>query len=226
MKRAAVTYRDDDKVTPYEDALRLVGLDPVLVSPEQPLSSLASVDGLVLTGGTDLNPKLYGQEPHPRTEDPDNDRDALEQRLLQEALDRDIPVLAICRGMQLFNVVHAGGTLVQHMEGHEVRGNDPSRPAHLIRTRSGAVLEQILGSGDIPVNSRHHQAVMQVGEGLRVSATAPDGTVEALERPDLRFAVAVQWHPENQVFAFAEQRRLFEAFRDSLGGPPSNPPAE
>lgn len=218
MKRAAVTYRFDEKIAPYTDALRTVGIEPVVVSPEQPLASLDEVDGLVLTGGTDLNPALYGQPRHPRSEEPDDDRDALEQRLLQEALDRDMPVLAICRGMQLFNVMHEGGSLVQHIEGHEVRGDDPSRPAHTIVPKPGAVLEQILGEGDIPVNSRHHQVVDQVGMGLIVSARAADGTVEALERPDRRFALAVQWHPENQVHAFPEQRRLFEAFRDSMIG--------
>jgi len=118
-------------------------------------------------------------------------------------------VLAICRGMQLFNVTHAGGTLVQDLEGHKL----PRNGTHHVEIYHGTKLAEIFGAGLHSVNSRHHQAVANVGEGLTVSAKSPGGIVEGLERPDLRFAIAVQWHPEDQM---PQQRRLFEAFRDAL----------
>lgn len=216
MKRVVVTYSNPQKVPPYADALRMAGVDPVLVSPADATASLDGLDGLMLSGGTDLNPALYGQDRDPLSEHSDDARDSLELRLMHEALERDLPVLAICRGLQLFNIAHAGGSLVQHIDGHAVRGGDPSLPAHVVRVEPGTVLEQILGSGEHPVNSRHHQAAATVGSGLRLSALAPDGTIEGLERPDRRFAVAVQWHPEDQVRAFPEQLRLFEALAAAL----------
>lgn len=206
MKRVAVTYRDEKRIAPYADALRLVGIEPVLVTPGH---SAEEVDGLVLSGGTDLDPALYGQEMDPRADPPDRERDALEQKLLREALERGLPVLAICRGFQLFNVTHPGGTLVQHMEGHRI----PNHGTHHAEIYRGTKLAAIFGAGVHAVNSRHHQAVDRPGQGLVVSAKSPDGIVEALERPDRRFAIAVQWHPEDQMPA---QRRIFEALSEAL----------
>jgi putative glutamine amidotransferase len=125
-------------------------------------------------------------------------------------------VLAICRGLQLFNVFHQGGTLLQHLDGHTIISPDPSEPAHAVVQEPGSRLASILGPGPVDVNSRHHQAVEQVGHGLRVTSRSTDGIVEGLERPDLRFAVAVQWHPEDQVCRFPAQHRLFEAFAAAL----------
>ena len=213
MTRVAVTYRFENKAEPYLDAVNSVGLEPVSVTPEAPSVSMKDFGALLLTGGTDVDPALYGQAREPRTDEPDLERDALEQRLLREALHFDIPVLAICRGMQLLNVTHPGGTLSQHIEGHAVRSQDPSMPVHDVQVRPG-LLESIMGGRKHPVNSRHHQAVARVGEGLIVSACAPDGVVEALERSDRRFALAVQWHPEDQKDSPA-QRKLFEAFAAS-----------
>jgi gamma-glutamyl-gamma-aminobutyrate hydrolase PuuD len=217
MKRVAVTYRFARKLLAYADALRKVGVEPVGVSPEQPLSTTDRVEGLLLTGGTDLDPGLYGQPPDPRSETPDPMRDRMELTLLREALDRDLPVLAICRGMQLLNVAHPGGTLFQHIEGHAVRGDDPSRPVHPVMVEHDTLLSRIIASDRCQVNSRHHQAVDRVGEGLVVVARAHDGIVEGVERTDRRFVLGIQWHPEDQVDVFPEQRRLFEAFRDVLG---------
>jgi gamma-glutamyl-gamma-aminobutyrate hydrolase PuuD len=106
-KRVGITYRSRKGAEPYEQALRAVGIEPVLIKPgdEAPIEEL---DGLLLSGGSDLNPRLFGEEPNPATDEPDDARDAMEQRMLEAALDRDMPVLAICRGMQLFNVVHGG----------------------------------------------------------------------------------------------------------------------
>ncbi|HEY7334257.1 MAG TPA: type 1 glutamine amidotransferase [Bryobacteraceae bacterium] len=210
MRRVVVAYRNESKLGPYLDALQLAGIEPVRVTPANPIMSLKGM-GLVLTGGTDIDPALYGQALDARADPPDRERDDLEQRLLQEALSLDLPVLAICRGMQLFNVTHAGGTLVQHMEGHRLQKGG----THQIDVQIGSRLEEILGKGPHVVNSRHHQTVGAVGEGLIISAQSPDGVIEALEG-DLRFAIALQWHPEDMV-EFPEQRRLFEAFAGALG---------
>lgn len=204
VKRAILTYRYQKKIAPYADALRSAGVEPVLTTPDTAPASLGHF-GLVLTGGTDLDPSLYGAEPHASTQSPDRERDALELRLLREALDRDLPVLAICRGMQLFNVAHPGGTLVQDVSGH--------RAPHAIAVEAGTRLAQILGVGTRNVNSRHHQAVGLPARELIVSARAPDGVIEALERADRRFSIAVQWHPED---IFVQERALFEAFGEAL----------
>ena len=219
--KAALTYRYPHKAEPYAEALRQAGIEPVLISPEQ-ARSLAGLQGLLLSGGTDVNPACYGGQPHPGNETPDDPRDKMETGLLTEALAAGLPVLAICRGMQLFNVAH-GGTLIQHLENsavHVVHGRDPALPAHEILVEPDTHLAAILGDGAHAVNSRHHQAVGRVGAGLRVAArSTPDGVIEALERSDCRFAVAVQWHPEDQVRVDATQKKLFEAFAAALPNP-------
>ncbi len=177
----------------------------MFVTPENPIDSLDGM-GLVLSGGSDLDPASYGAEADPRTEAPDPERDAMEQKLLRQALELDLPVLAICRGMQLFNVTHRGGTLIQHVEGHRV-------PLHDTTIGEGTQLATIFGAGRRSVNSRHHQVAGRLGEGLIVSARAADGVIEGLERTDRRFAVAVQWHPEDLM---PQDRALFEAFRNAL----------
>jgi putative glutamine amidotransferase len=177
--------------------------------------SLDGFGGLLLTGGTDVDPALYGQTLVEPTQPPDLGRDQMEQRLLGEALGRDLPILAICRGMQFFNVFH-GGTLIQHIEGHSIKPADLSQPAHCVTVVPGTLLARVTGAGPLEVNSRHHQAVNRVGEGLVVSArSVPDGIIEGLELPGKRFAVAVQWHPEDQILAAAPQRELFRAFVDA-----------
>jgi putative glutamine amidotransferase len=205
MKRAVLTYRKEEKIASYSEALRSVGIEPVFVTPENPIDSLDGM-GLVLSGGSDLDPASYGAEADPLTEAPDPGRDAMEQKLLRQALELDLPVLAICRGMQLFNVTHKGGTLIQHIEGHRV-------PLHDMMIGEGTVLATIFGAGKRSVNSRHHQVAGRLGEGLIVSARAADGVIEGLERRDRRFAVAVQWHPEDLM---PQDRALFEAFGNAL----------
>src|SRR5882724_9475605 len=210
-KRVAVTYRNLKKVEPYASALRSVGIEPVLIDPDAPIP-LDGLDGLLLTGGTDLNPKLYHQDRHPAGEEPDDARDALELILLATALERDLPVLAICRGMQLFNIAH-GGTLLQDIEGHRRPGVSE---AHQVAVEPGARLADAIGPGLHAVNSRHHQIVDGIGARLRVSARSVEGYPEALERSDRKFAMAVQWHPEDLVDSRPDARRLFQAFADSL----------
>lgn len=210
----AICFRNPDKLPPYEQALRSVGLNPVRISPDA-ARSLDSWAGLVLTGGTDINPARYNQQPAPETDLPDDGRDALETDLLKVALAQRLPVLAICRGMQLFNVVH-GGTLIQHLPPngpHQVKARDAV--AHTVKIQPGTRLASILQASDCEVNSRHHQAVDRPGNGLIVSAISRDGIVEALETPGDSFAVAVQWHPEDRISVSESDRRLFFAFAEA-----------
>jgi putative glutamine amidotransferase len=199
-------------------ALEAAGLEPVVLTPPDARSLRdAGVQGLLITGGTDVDSALYGQDPHPESDAPDRRRDRLEHRLLREALQADMPVLGICRGMQFLNVYH-GGTLFQHHDHqatHRVRTADPSLPAHDVLVQPGSRVAGILGEGRCPVNSRHHQAADRVPYQLAIVARAPDGTVEALERKDKPFVVAVQWHPEDMLND-PRQRKLFEALKLSL----------
>ncbi|HYL76633.1 MAG TPA: gamma-glutamyl-gamma-aminobutyrate hydrolase family protein [Bryobacteraceae bacterium] len=215
--KAGVTFRKESKVVRYEFALRTVGIEPVRIAPDSG-PDLDSLDGLVLTGGTDINPARYGQPRNPETEDPDDARDELELRALEAALARGLPILAICRGMQLFNVAH-GGTLIQHLPSANLHSQnmpdaEPGRhgATHAVQVARDTRLAAIVGEGELAVNSRHHQAVDRPGEGLVVSAVSTDGIIEALERPDLPFALAVQWHPEDRILVSEADRKLFEAF--------------
>jgi putative glutamine amidotransferase len=214
--RVAISFSDLEKLAPYEAALREVGLDPVR-NPE----SLKGLDGLLLTGGADVDPAWYGEERHPETQEPDRDRDTREVRLVREAIGRNVPVLAICRGLQMLNVA-LGGTLVQHLAnagGHQVRtAEDPSRRVHDVVVAAGTLLSSAIGQGEHPVNSRHHQAIAKPAPGLHITASAPhDGVIEAAEIPELRFVVGVQWHPEDRIRCEAD-RRLFESFARAVAG--------
>ena len=213
--RAGVTFRYEAKVVPYERALREVGIESVRISPAAP-QSLESIDGLVLTGGTDINPARYAQDRAPETGDRDDPRDELEIRLLRDALAAELPVLAICRGMQLLNVA-CGGTLIQHLPSTEIHIVKPREAAaHIVYVTGGARLIAIIGEGEHEVNSRHHQAVDRPGDGLIVSAKSPDGVIEAIERPGESFVLGVQWHPEDRILISADDRKLFEAFASAL----------
>jgi putative glutamine amidotransferase len=200
-EKIAVLFGEQTKREPYRAALRAVG-----VEFEENPATLDGYNGLMLTGGTDVDPARYNQARDLRAEPPDTARDQREASLLSDALKRDIPVLAICRGMQLLNVA-LGGTLTQHIEGHRRRG-EPD--AHSVHIREGARLASILKTGEYRVNSRHHQSVANLGKDLVSTATAPDGVIEALELPGKNFALAVQWHPEDRLET--ADRRLFEAF--------------
>lgn len=218
-KPVLLLYREADRVQPYHDAAVAGGLEPTLVSPEEAVD-LNDFAGLLLTGGSDVDPALYGEARHPETEPPDPARDRAEYALLEQALSTDLPVLAICRGLQILNVFH-GGTLHQHLvpvERHCRESEDRAEAAHGIEIADDSLLRKIAESENCPVNSRHHQAVKDVGAGLRVTArSSDDKVIEALEQRDRRFVVAVQWHPEDQVFRYPEQLRLFQAFRQALG---------
>ena len=216
--RVAVSSGKPESAARYVRALLRVGLEPVVLAPPEQRSLIEiGVQGLLLTGGTDVDPELYGQHPAPESERPNPPRDRLEGRLLREALQKDLPVLGICRGLQYMNVFH-GGTLAQHhprQATHCVRTPDRSLPTHDVIVRPGTRLAGILGEGRCQVNSRHHQAADRIPYQLQVSARSTDGIVEGLERKDKAFVVAVQWHPEDQIERDARQRKLFEAFRDA-----------
>lgn len=196
------------KAEPYLSALRQCGLEPDCRTVDDPAPSIEDYAGLVLGGGRDVNPGLYGETRLDETEEPDAARDALEMTLLGEALRRGLPVLAICRGLQLLNV-HLGGTLHQHIEGHR-------QVLHEVAVDPASRLAAAIGDTRCQVVSRHHQAVKDVAPGLRVIATAPDGTAEALESPAHPRLLAVQWHPEDGFDSSPHDRRLFESFAGSL----------
>jgi putative glutamine amidotransferase len=216
-KVVGLTYSDVAKIGPYVEALQAAGLE---VRPIGAGSGAAidDLDGLVLSGGIDLNPRLYGEERHPKADEPNDARDETELSLLRKALDRDLPVLAICRGMQLFNVA-TGGSLDQHIarcDVHQRYDLEKRLPVHTVDVEAGTQLAAILKSGNVHVNSRHHQAVARVGEGLKISARSQDGVVEGIELPGKRFAVGVQWHPEDQASTDPLQARLFGDFAGTV----------
>jgi putative glutamine amidotransferase len=170
------------------------GLPVVLPPFEGSARLLDVVDGLVFTGGSDLEPALYGQEPHPETAGVVPHRDRAELHLLEAALGRDLPVLGICRGMQLLNV-HRGGDLDQHLPGEVHRGPPGEYTRHPVAAEPGTLLARLIGNG-VQTHSCHHQAPARVGAGLDVAARAPAGTVEAIEDPRKSFLLGVLWHPE------------------------------
>ena len=206
MIRVALPFgkTPEGKRNPYRRALNAVHVQPV-----ENAATLAGLDGLLLPGGSDVDPALFGAPRDPKIGDPDRERDKLETALLREALYRDLPVLAICRGLQLLNVAQ-GGTLLQDVEGHRC---PDELEVHPIAIADGSKLRSILEVEEFVVNSRHHQCVDRVASGLVVVAKAPDGVVEALELPGRRFVLAVQWHPEDRMDRL--DARLFEAFRDA-----------
>lgn len=174
----------------YADRLVEAGAIPVhLPSLVDPDVAVARMDGLVLTGGTDVDPTLYGDVVRDTTPPLDPVRDSFEQRLLEAALQRGLPVLAICRGLQLLNV-SCGGTLHAHLADHPVGSGD----AHEVRFASGSIAADLYGPST-SVNSLHHQGVARLGSGLVATGWAADGVVEAVEAPG-RAVLGVQWHPE------------------------------
>ena len=172
--------------------------DPGAIADPDPVLDL--LDGLILAGGVDVGPATYGAAPHPETDAANEERDAFELALAGRALERDIPLLGICRGMQVMNVA-AGGTLHQHLP--EVVGHDAHRHTpgvfddHDVRLAEGSLAERAAGEARHATKSHHHQGVDAVGEGFVVTGwSALDDLPEAIERPERRFALGVQWHPE------------------------------
>jgi putative glutamine amidotransferase len=211
------------KIEDYRQAVLHVGGEVRVVDASMAASDvIGSIDGLLLSGGEDLAPARYGEPPHPSVVDVDPARDEFEIALVEEARRRNLPILAICRGIQVLNVA-CGGTLVQDIPT-EVPGAlehrwtvPPHKPydlAHEVWVDKDTLLarlmrERLSDTDACEANSRHHQAVKAVAAGFRVSATAPDGVIEAIEDPSARFCLGVQWHPEN-FWRTGEFRELFQ----------------
>jgi putative glutamine amidotransferase len=206
----------------YEESIRRAGGDVHVIVPdnESPMDVVANSDGILLAGGGDVLPSLYGQAQHPTFDAAEPGRDAYELELVRLATEADVPLFAICRGIQVLNVAR-GGTLVQHLPeeiaggvDHDVRGTQMTI-AHDVWVAPGSLLDRLMRETEedevFPVNSRHHQAPRTLGTGLVTTATAPDGVIEALEDPSKRFLLGVQWHPEN-FYRTGEFRALFEGF--------------
>jgi putative glutamine amidotransferase len=212
------------KLRDYEIAIRLAGGEPrrLEIGRDDPDEVIRNVDAILLPGGGDVEPSYYGEARHPTFDAAETGRDELEIALANKARDVDMPLLAICRGLQLLNVAR-GGSLIQDIPdqlpgalSHQNR-ESPDAIAHDVRLEQPSTLAQLLGpdsASTVAVNSRHHQAIKRVGDGLIVSATAPDGVIEAVEDPGQRFCVAVQWHPEN-FHRTGEFSEIFQAFIDA-----------
>lgn len=192
----------------YATAVQRAGGTAVLLPPDaaaeaEPDRMLDRLDALILAGGSDVDAASYGAEPHPETRGTWPERDSFELALARRALERDMPLLGICRGMQILNVAR-GGTLLQHLPeivGHEGHREVPGTFGnHEVRLEPGSLAAEAAGGERVDVKSHHHQGVEEVGEGLVVSGhSVEDDLIEAIELPDRRFALGVIWHPEEDV---------------------------
>ncbi len=209
----------------YVRAVEAAGGIPVVMPPlrlDEVPDLVARLDGVVLSGGPDLSPAAYDATPHPDLGATEPALDAFEYALLADALRHGLPILGICRGAQALNVA-LGGTLHQHLP--EVVGNavahrqskDGRKPTHAVEILPGSLLAELLGSGSVAVNSFHHQAVDRLGRGLRVSARAADGTIEAIEDRSRPFLLAVQWHAET-LDGDQQRRPLFDGLVAAAAG--------
>jgi putative glutamine amidotransferase len=191
----------------YTNAIQDAGGVALLMPPDDeaaqnPSELLDRLDALMLAGGRDVDPLSYGASPDPHTSEPSPERDRFELALASAALERDMPVLGVCRGMQMLNVA-CGGTLLQHLEG-ELLERHRHTPGvfsdHFVELEPGSLAARAAGGERIAVRSHHHQAVAELGEGLVATGRSPeDGIVEAVELPDKRFALGVLWHPEEDA---------------------------
>jgi putative glutamine amidotransferase len=216
----------------YVEELRKVGavpwVIPLIADDTDTLNEIFSrLDGVFITGGVDVDPSRYGESKLPLCGATDPDRDAVEIALLNHALQRRLPILAVCRGIQILNVAK-GGTLYQDVSSQVPAAlkhdyfPTPDRPsrkflAHEITVRANSRLGHILGDTVVPVNSMHHQAIKDLAPGLVPSAYAPDGIIEGVEADGDQYLVAVQWHPEELTESQPGMRRLFTTFTEAAG---------
>ncbi|MDQ7820677.1 MAG: gamma-glutamyl-gamma-aminobutyrate hydrolase family protein [Armatimonadota bacterium] len=228
--RIGITTRTSGSASPrarrYAEAVAAAGGEVVWLDPPAlrragtPAAALARVDGLLFSGGDDIDPQYYGEEVDPLAGvEVDPERDAVELPLARAAWEAGVPVLGICRGIQTLNVA-LGGTLHQDLAraGLDVRlHRGDADVAHPVEVAAPSRLAALVGAGSRMVNSAHHQALKAVAGALVVTARAPDGVVEAVEAPDRPFVVAVQWHPERMLDADPRMAALFEALVDAAG---------
>jgi putative glutamine amidotransferase len=223
-----IAVAQNRRISDYVESIRRAGGEPVevVIGTETAEQILARVDGLMLTGGGDVDPALYGEVANTTFQAAEDGRDAFEMALSRAAVAKGIPFLAICRGMQVLNVA-MGGTLVQDIPSEVTGALEHSLPeprfaiAHEVWVSRGSQLSAMLADhmedGEtVHVNSRHHQAVKDAAKGFEITATSPDGVAEAMERTDLPFCVAVQWHPEN-FWRTGEFRELFQGLVQAAG---------
>jgi putative glutamine amidotransferase len=211
----------------YVDAVRRAGGMPLLIPPGEAhwQALLERIDAFVLTGGGDIDPRHYGGRVHELNYGIDHERDHLELAIARWLIDSGTPTLGICRGAQILNIVE-GGSLIEHIPDevgesilHRAPPRDPT--AHGIRIQHGSRLRQVLGQDEVEAASWHHQALRKVARSFAVSASAPDGIVEAIEMPDHPWLIAVQWHPELTAAQDPCQQRLFDTLvRAALERPP------
>jgi putative glutamine amidotransferase len=212
----AVTRAVDTSAESFERYLRALtdaGAEPAAVAPGDRLPDGAA--GILFTGGGDVNPAAYGEHPHPATAKIDDARDEMEMGLARRAYEEDVPVLAICRGIQMLAVA-MGGTLLQDIANH--RGAEKPEVFHAVRVEEGSLLQRSLAQARLErVSSSHHQAVNRPPEPFKVVAWSEDGIIEGMEAPGKRFIVGVQWHPERTP-DWPEQRALITSFVAAAGG--------
>lgn len=214
------TYHRDERgyiqlPAQYVDAVRRAGGIPLLIQPgESRLDELMNLlDGLILSGGGDLDPTLYGVQQHAQVYWVSQERDQFEIDLVKRSLDAEIPTLCICRGMQVLNVA-LGGSLIQHIpdvieDAVTHRGPAPDSAWHEVAVNPESCLASIMGTDNVTTASRHHQAIEVLAPGLEVVGRAPDGVIEAVEFPDKPHVIAVQWHPELTAAQDASQQAIF-----------------
>ena len=213
----------------YLQAIEDAGAVPVLLAPGMEQGTIealmATVAGLLLTGGADIDPARYGEAAHEKTAGISISRDEMEDVATLWALERDLPILAICRGLQFLNVA-LGGSLHQHLpdvvgdgikHGQTDHGFSRGEPTHAVRMATGSCLAAWLGADRTTVNSMHHQSINRLGSGLVATAWADDGCIEGAELPGRRFVAGVQWHPEEMAAQHEPARRLFAGFVAAAG---------
>ncbi len=204
----------------YHKAVIDAGGIPVLLANTSDISIIKdyveSIDGLLVSGGEDLHPKYFGQKPHKSITLSAPERDEFEIKIIKRALNKDIPVFGICRGFQVLNIA-MGGTIFQDLSCAPFKTLNHADPKengnifHKVKIEKSALLYEIIGTGNIEVNSSHHQIIDKIGKKLKATAYSSDDVIEGLESPDFRFLLAVQWHPEMTPKRF-HSKRLFKAF--------------
>lgn len=208
----------------YHKSVAANGGIPIIlpfINPELAIETLASCDGIILSGGEDVDPKFYGQDPHPNLGSTIPERDMVEIALVKYAIENNIPLLAICRGVQILNVA-LGGTLIQDIPSQvkepiqHSQKNDRSMDTHWVNISKDSLLFQVLGSDRLRVNSLHHQEIDRVADDLRVVAQSSDGIIEAVEYAyPTSFTIGVQWHPESMASSNHAMKDLFVDFINS-----------
>jgi putative glutamine amidotransferase len=212
------------KLPDYEESVRRAGGDvrALVRTADSPADIVASVQGVLLTGGGDVLPAIYGAIAHPTFDPAEPGRDEYEIELVRLALAADLPVFAICRGIQVLNVA-LGGTLHQDIASDlrspiaHTQRERREQPTHAVKVQEDSRLAELLGQLEVEVNSFHHQAIKDLGRGLRAVGAAPDGVVEGAEVVGHPFAVAVQWHPEELIGHDPASRNLFRAVVEAAG---------